>query len=72
MESNQSLSTVQAVHVKKTWGSHCDKLIFMSTADDEELGAVELPGAEEGRHKLWGKTKGSGHLYDHFLKNDFF
>ena len=32
----------KAVHVKNTWGSHCDKLIFMSTEEDKELGAVAL------------------------------
>ena len=32
----------KAVHVKNTWGAHCDKLIFMSTEEDKELGAVAL------------------------------
>ena len=47
---------VQAIHVKNTWGSHCDKLLFMSSQADQDLGAVALD-IKEGRQQLWGKTK---------------
>ena len=68
----------QAIHVKNTWGSHCDKLLFMSTQEDSHLGAVKLLGAEEGRQGLWGKTKRAfkyvyeNHFdeYEWFLKAD--
>jgi len=46
----------KAIHVKKTWGSHCDKLLFMSSQADKDLGAVALD-IKEGRQQLWGKTK---------------
>ena len=49
--------SVQAVHIKNTWGAHCDKLIFMSSQEDPALGAVAL-NISEGRQNLWGKTKG--------------
>lgn len=45
----------KAWSVKNTWGKRCNKLIFMSTEDDSELGAVAMP-VEEGRDHLWNKT----------------
>ena len=65
---------MQAIHVKNTWGSHCDKLIFMSTQEDPHLGAVKLLGAEEGRQGLWGKTKRAfKYVYEnHFDEYEWF
>ena len=68
---------MQAIHIKNTWGSHCDKLLFMSSQEDADLGAVAL-NITEGRQKLWGKTKrGFQYCYEHhreefdwFLKAD--
>jgi len=67
----------KAIHVKNTWGKKCNKLIFFSSEEDEELGAVAL-NISEGRQNLWGKTKkGFEHVYnnhrddaDWFLKAD--
>ncbi|XP_061387667.1 glycoprotein-N-acetylgalactosamine 3-beta-galactosyltransferase 1-like [Musca vetustissima] len=68
----------KAIHVKNTWGSRCNKLIFMSSEEDEELGAVKLPGVGEGRGQLWKKTREAFKYiyenyideYDWFLKAD--
>lgn len=67
----------KAKYVKNTWGSKCNRLIFLSTEADEELGAIALP-YNESREILWGKVK-EGFLYayenyyneaDWFLKAD--
>lgn len=57
----------KAIHVKNTWGSRCNKLIFMSTKEDTELGAVKLP-VGEGRGNLWNKTREAfKYIYEHHL-----
>lgn len=47
----------KAKRVKETWGNRCNKLIFMSSKEDAELGAVKLPNVKEGRGMLWQKTR---------------
>jgi glycoprotein-N-acetylgalactosamine 3-beta-galactosyltransferase len=67
----------KARHVKNTWGSRCDKLLFMSSEEDPTLPSIGLDAAE-GRNQLWQKTKAAfryvydNHLHeaDWFLKAD--
>lgn len=67
----------KAKHVKDTWGHKCNKLVFLTTANDTELEATALPIDENYDH-LWGKVK-AGFIeayskyfndFDWFLKAD--
>ena len=60
---------LQAVHVKQTWGSHCDKLIFMSTETDSTIGSIKLD-VEDGRHGLWDKAKlAAKYAHDNYFED---
>lgn len=67
----------KALAVKQTWGTRCDKLLFMSSKKDETLGSIGLP-ALEGRKELWNKTREAFQYihkhyineYDWFMKAD--
>nr|XP_016930457.1 glycoprotein-N-acetylgalactosamine 3-beta-galactosyltransferase 1 [Drosophila suzukii]XP_036678654.1 glycoprotein-N-acetylgalactosamine 3-beta-galactosyltransferase 1 [Drosophila suzukii] len=67
----------RAIHIQRTWGTRCNKLIFMSTKADKQLGSVVL-NVREGYSNSWHKTRASleyvykhhFHKYDWFLKAD--
>uniref|UniRef100_A0A1A9ZHR4 Glycoprotein-N-acetylgalactosamine 3-beta-galactosyltransferase 1 n=1 Tax=Glossina pallidipes TaxID=7398 RepID=A0A1A9ZHR4_GLOPL len=63
----------KAIHVKRTWGSRCNKLLFMSSAEDEELGTIKL-AVGEGRGNLWHKTREAmKYIYEnHYNDGDWF
>ena len=57
----------KAIHVRKTWGNRCDKLIFMSSEEDENLPSVNLQ-IPENRKNLWMKTRaGFKYVFEHYL-----
>lgn len=64
----------KAIHIKNTWGKRCNKLLFMSSTIDVELGTVALPVQKEGRATLWDKTRFAlQYLYNyHFDDADWF
>lgn len=63
----------RAIHVKRTWGKRCNKLLFMSSESDDELGTVKL-AVNEGRSNLWHKTREAAkYIYEkHFNEADWF
>ncbi|KAM7356653.1 uncharacterized protein ACRADG_002308 [Cochliomyia hominivorax] len=75
--TNPANHMLKAIHIRHTWGKRCNKLLFISTREDEILESVKLD-VEEGRHNLWNKTKVAlKYIYDHhyddaewFLKAD--
>uniref|UniRef100_A0A1B0G8T1 N-acetylgalactosaminide beta-1,3-galactosyltransferase n=1 Tax=Glossina morsitans morsitans TaxID=37546 RepID=A0A1B0G8T1_GLOMM len=67
----------RAIHIKKTWGKRCNKLLFMGSRNHEDWNSIEL-AVGEGRNQLWNKTKAAfTYIYkyhlseaDWFLKTD--
>lgn len=56
----------KAIHVQETWGKHCDKLVFVSTKTDSNLGAIGFDLEDDHNH-LWGKVK----LIFHYVHKNF-
>lgn len=60
----------RAIHVKRTWGKRCNKLVFMSTQHDKSLDAVALNVSTDSAATTWGKTKRAfQYIYQHY-RND--
>lgn len=56
----------KAWHVKNNWGRRCNRLIFASNVEDEQLGALEMV-ERDGRARLWRKVKTAmAHIYNNF------
>ena len=45
----------KAATVFSTWAKRCDKVVFITDEDDEELPVINVNMT--GREKLWGKTR---------------
>ncbi|XP_065360903.1 glycoprotein-N-acetylgalactosamine 3-beta-galactosyltransferase 1-like [Calliphora vicina] len=65
--TNPTNHLTKAIHIRHTWGRRCNKLLFMSTEEDEVLTTVKLD-VEEGREHLWNKTRlALKYIYDHHI-----
>ncbi|XP_059487145.1 glycoprotein-N-acetylgalactosamine 3-beta-galactosyltransferase 1-like [Neocloeon triangulifer] len=49
----------KALTVKRTWGRHCDKLLFFSETEDPEVPTIKIDKVQPGRSGLWTKVVGA-------------
>lgn len=76
--TNPANHRTQADHVKSTWGKRCNKLLFITTQEDDSLDTIVVLNITESRQALRRKTKTAffyahdNHLdeFDWFLKAD--
>jgi hypothetical protein len=62
---------VKVPHVKRVWGTKCNKLLFVSTQTDPDIPEVIALPVENGRGHLWNKTKLTmKYVYDNYI-NDY-
>lgn len=40
----------KVVHIRKTWGKNCDKIIFASNKSDPQLGVIGFNGPDDRSH----------------------
>ncbi|XP_017076044.2 LOW QUALITY PROTEIN: glycoprotein-N-acetylgalactosamine 3-beta-galactosyltransferase 1 [Drosophila eugracilis] len=67
----------RAIYIQRTWGTRCNKVIFMSSKADKQLGTVAL-NVRDGYSNSWPKTREAlqyvfkHHFqdYDWFMKAD--
>ncbi|XP_059471132.1 glycoprotein-N-acetylgalactosamine 3-beta-galactosyltransferase 1-like [Neocloeon triangulifer] len=60
----------KAMHVKATWSRRCDKVIFVSETEDDELPTLKIE-APNGREGLWVKTVNAfKYVHENFI-NDY-
>lgn len=77
LNTSPKTHSTRAVHIKKTWGKHCDKLLFASSMTDENIGAMGF-NVTDNHETMWGKViqmmqhihKNDLYEYDWFIKGD--
>ncbi|EGW04078.1 Glycoprotein-N-acetylgalactosamine 3-beta-galactosyltransferase 1 [Cricetulus griseus] len=68
MTSSQNLEK-KAKHVKATWAQYCNKVLFMSSEENQDFPTMGLK-TKEGREQLYWKTiKTFQYVHDHYLED---
>ncbi|XP_059488129.1 glycoprotein-N-acetylgalactosamine 3-beta-galactosyltransferase 1-like isoform X2 [Neocloeon triangulifer] len=49
----------KAQSVKRTWGRHCDKLLFFSETEDSDVPTIKIENVQSERYGLWTKVVGA-------------
>lgn len=68
----------RAIHVKRTWGKRCNRILFMSSRHDKSIDSIALNVSSDSVGNTWAKTKRAfQYIYQHhrndadwFLKAD--
>ncbi|XP_053949228.1 glycoprotein-N-acetylgalactosamine 3-beta-galactosyltransferase 1-like [Anastrepha ludens] len=48
----------KAIHVRRTWGRRCNRLLFVTSQADEDLGeTLVITAVEDTYEKIWAKTR---------------
>lgn len=59
----------KAIHVMKTWGKRCNKLIFISTGNDDELKPI-IMNVSDNKNAIWAKTRDAfKYIYQNHLND---
>lgn len=57
----------KAKSIQETWGSRCNKIIFVSPKSIDFLEVLTIPGAKEGRSNVWhGIRESLKHIYEKY------
>ncbi|XP_017017731.1 glycoprotein-N-acetylgalactosamine 3-beta-galactosyltransferase 1-like [Drosophila kikkawai] len=59
----------KAAAVKRTWGRRCNKLIFISSQEDKELGAINVHILEKRRYVFRKVRKAIKYVYQNFVED---
>ncbi|XP_020801466.1 glycoprotein-N-acetylgalactosamine 3-beta-galactosyltransferase 1-like [Drosophila serrata] len=59
----------KALAVKRTWGRRCNKLIFISSQEDKELGAINVNVLEKRRHLFRKVRKAVKYVFQNFVED---
>lgn len=65
----------RAIHIRRTWGKHCNRLLFVTSKEDEALGETIVVNEVEDKYEvLWPKMRiGFERIYEKYAnETDWF